>query len=65
MNIHQLLHMAMDDPKFYEQLKHDPEGALRSRGMHPTEAHIRALKSLNYRSLEEVATAFGPHTFVT
>jgi hypothetical protein len=55
----------MDDRKFYEQLKRDPESALREHGVKPSSEQIEALKNLNYEYLEEVAEAFGPQTSVT
>lgn len=65
MNLRELVDRAMDDRKFYEQLKRDPESALREHGVKPSSEQIEALKNLNYEYLEEVAEAFGPQTSVT
>jgi hypothetical protein len=65
MNLRELVDKAMDDPKFYEQLKRDPEEALRSLGAEPTERQVQLLRGLDYKYLEKVVEEFGPKILVT
>jgi hypothetical protein len=61
LNFEKLIHKALKEPGFYSQLKSDPEGALKTAGIHPTPAQVAALKSIDYNSIRSVAQAFnGP-----
>lgn len=59
MNLKQLVDKMMSDRDFYNQLRKDPAAALREEGVEPKPKLIKALKSINYKSLENVAAAFG------
>jgi hypothetical protein len=65
MNLQQLVNKVMSDPNFFEQLKSNPAAALSSQGAKPTPEQIEALKKINYKSLVDVAVAFGGSTGVT
>jgi hypothetical protein len=44
---------------FFKQLQTDPARALQSIGVKATPNQLASLKQLNYKSLLDVATAFG------
>ena len=51
---------AASDPEFAEELLANPEDALRSIGIEPTEEMIAALRDVDVDSLRRVAEAFEP-----
>ena len=51
---------AASDPEFAEELLANPEEALRSVGVEPTEEMVAALHDLDADSLRRVAEAFEP-----
>ena len=55
----ELIEKAMGNYKFYQDLKKDPAAALKRLGLDPTPGQIKALKKINYSSLEAAAKAFG------
>ena len=54
----ELVEKAMGSYKFYQDLKKDPAAALQALGLQPTPQQIKALKNLNYKSLEAAANTF-------
>ncbi|MGD0180500.1 MAG: Os1348 family NHLP clan protein [Terriglobales bacterium] len=61
MTVQELFEKALHDPKFWKELSQDPSKALTSAGLKATPGQVAALKQLNYKALDEVATAFGAH----
>jgi hypothetical protein len=61
MKLKVLVDKLMGDKRFYELLEKNPEAALRELepAAKPTAGQIKALTEINYKSLEEVAKAFG------
>ncbi len=59
MKLKELVDKLMIDRVFYKKLKKDPAAALRGQGEEPTPKQIEALKKIDYKSLEAVATAFA------
>ena len=59
MTVQELFEKALHDPKFWKELSQDPSKALASAGLKATPGQVAALKQLNYKALDEVATAFG------
>jgi hypothetical protein len=59
MELKQLVDKLMVDYGFYLKLKEDPAAALRGQGEEPKPEQIEALKKIDYKSLEDVATAFA------
>ena len=51
---------AAADPEFAEELLANPEVALRSIGIEPTEEMVAALRDIDADSLRRVADAFEP-----
>lgn len=58
MTFEDLVHKVLHEPGFWNQLKSDPEKALKSHGFQPTPAHVAALKKLDYNSIQNVAQTF-------
>ena len=59
MDLQQLIEKALHDEAFFKQLQTDPAKALQSAGVKATPNQLGSLKQLNYKSLMDVATAFG------
>jgi hypothetical protein len=59
MTLRQLVNKLMVSKRFYEDLKKDPEAALRSVGDKPTQKQVEALKKVNYDVLDEIVRVFG------
>jgi hypothetical protein len=59
LDFEDLVEKAIDDPKFYEELKKDPAAALSKSGLTAEPEQIEALKKLDYDYLEEVAKSLG------
>jgi hypothetical protein len=59
MTFDEFVEKMLHDPEFRHDVIRDPEGALRERGLKPTEAQIEALKSVDFTRIEMVAKAFG------
>ena len=59
MTFNQLLKKIADDQDFRNTLVHDPEKALKDAGVDPTPEMIGAIKGIDVKSMEAVATAFG------
>jgi hypothetical protein len=66
MSFADLVHKVLHESGFWSKLKSDPEGALKECGYHPTPAQVKALKSIDYNSIRNVAQSFqspGESTF--
>ena len=61
MKLKELVDKTMRDMRFYQLLKKNPEAALRELepAAKPTAKQIKALKKINYKSLDDLAAAFG------
>jgi hypothetical protein len=59
MDLQRLVEKALHDEVFFKQLQTDPARALQSIGVKATPNQLASLKQLNYKSLLDVATAFG------
>jgi hypothetical protein len=62
MDVQQLFKKGLHDKAFFDQLQADPAKALESAGLKATPEQIASLKQINYKSLVDVATAFGGGT---
>ena len=58
MKFEELVRKAMKNKKFRTQLKRSPAKTLQAAGVEPTPKLTRALKSLNWKSLEKVNTHY-------
>lgn len=59
MKLRQLVDKALRSKSFWDQLKKDPVAALQSVGAKPTPQQLKALKEIDYKSLEVLARAFS------
>jgi hypothetical protein len=59
LDFEDLVEKAIEDPKFYEELKKDPAAALSKCGLTADSEQIEALKKVDYDYLEEVAKSLG------
>ena len=59
MTLPQFVNKMLKDKKFRTAVRLDPEQALISAGMKPTTQQVEALKKVDYRSLNRVASAFN------
>jgi hypothetical protein len=59
LDFEELVEKAIEDPKFYKELKKDPAAALSKYGLAAEPEQIEALKKVNYDYLEEVAKSIG------
>ncbi len=59
LDFEELIEKAIEDPKFYKELKKDPAAALSEFGLTAAPEQIEALKKVNYDYLEEVAKSLG------
>ena len=65
MTLQQLINKILSDPGFWNELKKDPGKALRGIGENPTPQQLKALKELNYTSLEDIGSAFAGPSAIT
>jgi len=59
LDFEELVDKAIEDPKFYKELKKDPAAALSKSGLTATPEQIEALRQLNYDYLEAAAKSLG------
>ena len=59
MTLNDFVEKMLKDEKFREAVKNDPKQALTTAGATPTEAQVKALRHINFHSLNRVSEAFG------
>jgi hypothetical protein len=65
MTLQELINKILNDPGFWNQPKKDPAKALQGTGQSLTPEQLKALKELNYKSLQDVGAAFSGSSAIT
>ena len=65
MDFQTLVGKAISDEKFAQALADNPEQALRSAGIQPTQEMLDALKGVDAAAIQRLAQAFGDNKAAT
>jgi len=65
VTLQQLINRILNDPAFWNELKKDPAKAAQAVGQNFTPEQIKALRELNYKALQDVASAFAGGSAIT